>query len=133
MEGNEYACGWKEVKAGCARIFSWAQNKGFKYVVGLPRGGLVIAVVFSHLSGISLKESIVPFENVLVVDETCHTGKTIQRFKESLLNSNAFKFKTAVLFCNTKAKHFPDYCAFETDAEKITFPWYACAETNERK
>ena len=62
----------------------------FESVTGLPRGGLIPAVMVSHKLGIPFieVETLNPIEgwkmknkNTLVVDDICDSGKTLQYFQ----------------------------------------------------
>jgi hypoxanthine phosphoribosyltransferase len=52
-------------------------------VMGLPRGGLIPAVMLSHKLNLPLV--YFPLENTLIVDDICDTGKTFER-----INANYF-------------------------------------------
>jgi hypoxanthine phosphoribosyltransferase len=51
--------------------------------MGLPRGGLIPAVMLSHKLNLPLV--YFPLENTLIVDDICDTGKTFER-----INANYF-------------------------------------------
>ncbi len=59
---------------------------------------------------------------VLVVDEICDSGETIQMVKERCLAMGASEVKSAVLYSHTKASHVPDYIGIITD-ELLLNPW----------
>ena len=70
----------------------------FKNIYGLPRGGLIPAVMLSHRLNIPLvKGDISP--DTLIVDDICDSGETLDKFvkKHQTLYSFPFNLKTAVL------------------------------------
>jgi hypoxanthine phosphoribosyltransferase len=64
-------------------ILSKQITKNITSVMGLPRGGLIPAVMLSHKLNLPLINS--PTENTLIVDDICDTGKTFER-----INANYF-------------------------------------------
>ncbi len=60
-------------------------EEDFDTIFGLPRGGLIPAVMLSHKTGISyfdaFRFSIPGNGHVLVVDDICDSGKTLQHLE----------------------------------------------------
>ena len=94
------------------------------YVTGIPRGGVIPAVMFSHkydISYIELEEAKrFPREyrqKIILFDDICDTGKTL---KDIHLNH----FITATLAYKTTAKYIPDFFSeVIKDDRWIVFPW----------
>ncbi len=89
------------------------------YICGIPRGGLIPAVLLSHKTGISyfdaFRFSIPGNGHVLVVDDICDSGKTLQHLE----------YKTAVLHYKPHTSIIePTFyaCKFESD-DWIVYPW----------
>ena len=91
-----------------------------KNIYGVPRGGLIPAVVLSHLLGRPLileREQI--SEDTMIVDDTCDSGATLARLAEltkgtvvSLCANEKRKIKVPrLLFART------------TKGKWIVFPW----------
>lgn len=62
----------------------------YKYITGIPRGGLIPAVMLSHQLVIPYREltliandPLISPESVLMVDDISDTGETIRRFIEA--------------------------------------------------
>ena len=86
-------------------------GKKFDTIKGLPRGGLIPAVILSHKSGISYASHGLP----LVVDDICDSGKTLK----------TIQFPTAVLHYKPHTSIIePTFyaCKFESD-DWIVYPW----------
>jgi hypoxanthine phosphoribosyltransferase len=90
-----------------------------KYITGLPRGGLIPAVLLSHMLDIpfvSLEniKSIHP-KSVLIVDDIADSGKTLERYNQ---------YQTAVLHYKPQSIHTPTYYSNEIANEKwIVYPF----------
>jgi len=92
----------------------------FVAVTGVPRGGLIPAVMLSHRLGLKY----VPYEQatknrkpILVVDDIADSGFTL-----TAVGSKGFK--TATLCIRYSTQYTPDYYGEEvTDDKWLVFPW----------
>lgn len=114
---------WNDVDRAINRIVASIDNSEIKInaVGGMPRGGLIPAVMISHRLGIpfvsqaNIKDI---FGNILIVDDICDSGKTLNQFK---FENNIY---TATLHWKQSADYQPHYfweVAFEN--EWIVYPW----------
>jgi len=89
------------------------------YITGLPRGGLIPAVMLSHklnipYVNISLIRAL-PAVDVLVVDDIADSGETLLQYKA---------YQTAVLHYKLQSEATPTYYAEEVENEDwIVYPW----------
>ena len=114
---------WNDVDRAINRIVASINSNGTKFeaVGGLPRGGLIPAVMLSHRLSIPFvaQANISSIEgDILVVDDICDTGRTLKRFK---FENNIY---TAALHWKQSADYQPNYfweIAYEN--EWIVYPW----------
>tara|TARA_R110000823_G_scaffold283986_1_gene402131 strand:- start:27 stop:422 length:396 start_codon:yes stop_codon:yes gene_type:complete len=104
---------WEEVEILVNILYDNILESGEKFntIKGLPRGGLIPAVMLSHKSGISYASH----GNALVVDDICDSGKTLK----------TIQFPTAVLHYKPHTSIIePTFyaCKFESD-DWIVYPW----------
>lgn len=89
-------------------------------IYGLPRGGLVPAVILSHKLGVPLL--LAPCENCVVVDDIADTGVTLQHFASK-------GYRIAVIWYKAcRSRVVPDYYAMKSRTPGgawIVFPWEA--------
>ena len=93
-------------------------------VAGIPRGGLIPAVMFSHTLGIpyisysSAKQlSKMDRKRTLVIDDICDTGLTL---KEAI----TYDFHTAALSTRTGSAVTPTFSGEFIDHDRwLVFPW----------
>jgi hypoxanthine phosphoribosyltransferase len=88
-------------------------------IFGLPRGGLVPAVMLSHKLNVPLL--LAPCEGCVVVDDIADTGTSLLHYKER-------GYKIAVIWYKPKSKVKPDFCAVNESRSKmggawVVFPW----------
>lgn len=110
---------WQEFDEDVEKIAEWARDKKFQSVYGIPRGGLILAVVLSHrlqIPQIFSAEDIT--KTTLVVDDISDTGKTLQVFEARL----GFRPTIATIFCHKNTSQIPHFCLREK-TEWIIFPW----------
>ena len=118
--------GWGELEESVSKLVS--NIKEVDYVVGIPRGGLIIAVMISHRLGIKhmtidhlekLEED--GFElikkRILIVDDISDSGQTLKRYKKD-------GYTTATLDVRNSTITVPDhYVNWLDNTNWIVYPW----------
>lgn len=112
----------------------WLANLNLKYIFGVPRGGLIMAVHLSHHLKLefvhTLDEiSIDTPEGLLIVDDLTHTGITLEKLIPKMYRS---KVKVATLFHKPTSTFVPDFFVEET-TDWIVFPYERKDETPNRE
>tara|TARA_R100000951_G_scaffold88755_1_gene76860 strand:+ start:1741 stop:2127 length:387 start_codon:yes stop_codon:yes gene_type:complete len=86
-------------------------DEDFDTVMGLPRGGLIPAVMLSHKLGLPYKLD----GNALVIDDICDSGKTLKTIQSPTAVLH-YKPHTSIIEPTFYA------CKFESD-DWIVYPW----------
>jgi len=116
---------WEWVENQIDKIGLWLDcQEPLLYVTGLPRGGLIPAVLISHrykIKFISFAEAkLLPTRlrhKTLVVDDICDTGITFAEI-------DAYEFLTLSLAFRHSSNYVPDkYCELIEDTRWLVFPW----------
>jgi hypoxanthine phosphoribosyltransferase len=108
-----------EALVDCLALNIKLSNCPPSYISGLPRGGLIPAVMLSHKLNIpfvplSLIESL-PVVDVLIVDDIADSGETLESYQ---------KYNTAVLHYKIQSEHIPTYYGIEIPNNIwISYPW----------
>ena len=92
-------------------------NKDFKGVYGIPRGGLILAVMLSHKLDIPLIMSVDDLdENSIIIDDIADTGKTLLDF---------VKYESYVVTIHEHEQSLikPDYSVIDKGDKWIVYPW----------
>lgn len=112
---------WAQLENYVEKLAESIQNKMTKVtgVYGLPRGGLVPAVMLSHKLNVPLL--LAPCEGCIIVDDIADTGVTLKHYAEK-------GFKIAVLWYKPRSVVVPDFYAVKDSRGKmggawIVFPW----------
>jgi hypoxanthine phosphoribosyltransferase len=88
------------------------------HIMGLPRGGMVPAVMLSHKLNIPFfGTGMILNKNILVVDDICDTGETLNRLKQSGCLTASIHFKST-------ATVRPDFWyGIVGEEDWIVYPW----------
>ena len=115
---------WKEVEnlVDILHTSILQSGKKFNYICGIPRGGLIPAVMLSHKLNIHYHLDIDSYyvgENYLYVDDICDSGKTLED-----IASDQFK-STAVLHYKPHTSCFePTFYAEKWNKDVwLIYPW----------
>lgn len=118
-ERMKYVVTWQEVAEFVSRLEK--EVGGFSGVYGIPRGGMVLAVMISHYYGVPLLAA--PCQRCLVVDDICDSGETLLHYANDSSNSGERKYKIATLAYKEGAAVKPDFWMIEKKDLWIVFPW----------
>ena len=117
---------WNELEIQVAELAKKIKN--VDYVVGIPRGGLVIAVMMSHRLGVKHMtidhlEKLEEFnlnidsKSILIVDDISDSGQTLKHYKKQ-------GYTTATLDVRNTTVTKPDYyCNWLETTDWIVYPW----------
>ncbi len=104
---------WTEVEHYVDKVALLCKGKHFTGVYGLPRGGLIFAVLLSHRMNIPLL--MAPCDGCIVIDDIADSGKSLLHFKEKGYFITTMHYKRG-------SRVIPDYYHTETN-DWIVYPW----------
>jgi len=109
---------WEDINSLLDNIYQ--QTKGqVGYVTGVPRGGTILAILYSHRFGIEYMENPSNhYPSLLVLDDIADTGETLKQLQ--------YKFPQplyATLHYKKQSTFKPDYFAQHIGPEWIVYPW----------
>lgn len=121
---NKLFLSWKWVDEQINIIGEQLEGKKLEFVAGVPRGGLIPAVMMSHAFGIKYisysSAKMLPGnlrKNTLVVDDISDTGRTIREADE-------LKFMTATLCMRSTTSVVPHFNgSLISNDSWLVFPW----------
>ena len=114
---------WRDIDIAVERLAINITNSKIEITAigGLPRGGLIPAVLLSHKMNIPFVSQAnvkTILGNILIVDDICDTGKTLKPFK---FESNVY---TVTLHYKNSAIIEPDFWwKIANEEEWIVYPW----------
>jgi hypoxanthine phosphoribosyltransferase len=96
-------------------------NYRFDAIYAVPRGGMIPAVLLSHMLKIPIKTDETWVERLLVVDDIADTGETIRRIEKTDFGNDE-RTKVATLYSKPWTFPGPHFLVYETE-DWIVFPW----------
>ena len=124
MMKKEKVC-WEGVECyveAVASEFKKRSNTSCTGVYGLPRGGLVLAVMLSHRLNVPLLMS--PAEDCIIVDDICDSGESLLHYVNNSSGNCKHRYFITTLYGNKNAAVQPDYYFKEKPHNTwIVFPW----------
>lgn len=123
-----YPLAWTEIDIGIQEIADTIKKSelNFNYIYGIPRGGLPLAVMLSHLLNKPLIMNLDARHKILLVDDICDSGDTIDTFLK--LSKNIVKVvclinltkRTDIISCRLG---YGEDENFTFDKKWVIFPW----------
>jgi len=113
---------WEDIEGRVLDLCQRLKHESFEAVYGVPRGGLIVAVLVSHKLGIPLITDLRDMygKKFLIVDDIADTGVTLERYKKlEVCNSATF----ATLDYHKQSIVIPDYWISEKGNKWIVYPW----------
>jgi hypoxanthine phosphoribosyltransferase len=92
-------------------------NTKIKSIYGLPRGGLVPAVILSHMLEIPLVSEAYIRGDTLIVDDICDTGETLKRYEIDKCPTLTIHYKRSAIIEPTY------WCMPVEEDQWIVYPW----------
>jgi len=113
---------WVDIEIAVSNLCNKLKDESFEAIYGIPRGGLIIAVMMSHKLDIPLITSLTNMSDkkFLVVDDIADTGKTLEKWKNLEVCNNA---KFATIDYHEQSVVEPDYWINEKGDKWIVYPW----------
>jgi len=110
---------WRDIDIAIERLAINIKKSGIEIsaIKGLQRGGLIPAVMLSHLLDIPMIEREIVSSSVLIVDDICDTGNTLTPYRQ--LNN-----PIATIHYKTSALLEPNFWfKLASQNEWIVYPW----------
>ena len=114
---------WEDVEKYIAALKKHLKEIGLKPtgVYGIPRGGLVFAVLISYNMGIPLL--MAPAKGCIVVDDIADSGRTLMHFTQNDTQFN--KYFVTTMYYHNRSLVKPDFYVKEKGHKWIKFPYEA--------
>jgi len=104
---------WSDVAFFIDKVKQYCASKHFTGVYGIPRGGLVLAVMVSYRTGLPLLQA--PAKGCLIIDDISDSGKTLLHYKE--------KGYTIATMCYKESSLVEPDMYYRKTEEWVVFPW----------
>ena len=120
---------WKQIKEDTDKLTLWInkyqkKNEKFTSIYGIPRGGIIPAVILSHKTSIPFTSYLTPqTRKLLIVDDISDSGHTLTNIFLKQLKPD-FQWISITLWIMKETKYLPSsFCRQKNKNEWIVFPW----------
>lgn len=113
---------WNTVENFISDVVKQYKDADLPGVFGIPRGGLVIAVMLSHRLNIPMLMSPVP--GCMIVDDICDSGESLLHYvkNSSGVAENGYHIVT-MFYKKNQLDIIPEYWYMEKSKDWVVFPW----------
>lgn len=112
---------WSDIDEFVEALAAEVKDRSFAGVYGLPRGGLVIAVILSHRLNIPLLSA--PCEECLVVDDICDSGESLLHICRNSSGRRQKNYVATVFYKRNDLGVKPDFFWRKKKNDWVLFPW----------
>jgi hypoxanthine phosphoribosyltransferase len=117
---NKIFVTWKEVEDYIDFVVKETKDIEFTGVYGIPRGGLVMAVMLSDRLGLPML--MAPCNGALIVDDIADSGRSLIHYTENDTQFN--KYAITTFFYHPRSMVTPHwYFKEKEEGSWIVFPW----------
>jgi len=116
---NKVYLTWDDISSAVNQLALNIKASGIEIsrIKGLHRGGLIPAVMLSHLLDIKMISSKIIPNDVLIVDDICDTGNTLKEYRE-------LNHPIATIHYKPSAIVKPNFwCVLVNEGDWIVYPW----------
>lgn len=116
---NKVYLTWEQINELLDRIHDQVGDKVGK-VTGIPRGGIILAVLYSHKFKIPYQDYRSNIKDLLILDDISDSGETVKQYKTKYPDA-----KLATLYYKENSIGLPDYYGkkIPQDFGWIVYPW----------
>ena len=112
---------WQDIEEYINYVYDFYKDKNITGVYGLPRGGLIFAVLLSHKLDIPML--MAPVENCIIIDDICDTGESLLHYQNNSSGDRANKYHITTMFYKKNDLVKPELWFKEKENKWIVYPW----------
>lgn len=121
MISKEYVT-WEMVENFIGYLVDTYKDLNITGVYGLPRGGLIFAVMLSHRLDIPMLGA--PVKGCLIVDDICDTGESLLHYAKNSSSFDKPLYHIATMYYKKNDLGIvPDVYSYNKGNKWIVFPW----------
>jgi len=112
---------WQDILDYIAKVEKWVKDNNLKPsgVLGIPRGGMILATLLSYKLDIPLLLAAAP--NCIVIDDIADSGRTLSHYTDNDTQFN--KYYITTMYYHNRSIVKPDFWVSEKEDKWIVFPW----------
>lgn len=112
---------WEDIEKYIEDVYNFYKDKDITGVYGLPRGGLVLAVILSHKMNIPLL--MAPTENCIIIDDICDSGESLLHYYKNSSGDKIYKYHITTMFYKDNNLVEPEFYSYKKEDKWVIYPW----------
>lgn len=112
---------WGDIEEYIEEVNTFYKNKKITGVYGLPRGGLILAVMLSHKMNIPLL--MAPVEDCIIIDDICDSGESLLHYYRNSSGDKKNKYHITTMFYRYNDLVEPEFYYIRNEKDWIVYPW----------
>ena len=112
---------WENIKEYISNVAKFYENKNITGVYGLPRGGLIFAVMLSHKMDIPLL--MAPIKNCIIIDDICDSGESLLHYYKNSSGNKKNMYHITTMYYKENELVQPELWFKEKTNDWIVYPW----------
>ncbi len=112
---------WKDIEDYIDYVTDYYKDKNISGVYGIPRGGLILAVLISHRLNIPML--MAPADNCIIVDDICDSGETLLHYKKNSSGDKEYNYHITTMFYKDNNLVEPELYFMKKEDKWIVYPW----------
>lgn len=118
---NKEYVNWYDIHEYIDFVCSNYKEQKITGVYGLPRGGLILAVMLSHRLNIPLLMS--PTESCIIIDDICDSGESLLHYYKNSSGDKINKYHITTMYYKENNLVTPELWYKEKEDKWIVYPW----------
>lgn len=112
---------WKDIENYIEQVAKYYENSNITGVYGIPRGGLIFAVMLSHRMNIPLLQA--PCKDCIIIDDISDTGESLLHYQNNSSGNEKLKYHITTMFYREGSLVKPEYYSNLKEDKWIIYPW----------
>lgn len=118
---NKNYVSWSDIELFIDKVSNEYKDKNITGVYGLPRGGLIFAVMLSHKMNIPLL--MAPTENCIIIDDICDSGESLVHYYRNSSGNELNKYHIVTMYYKDNELVQPEFYMNKKEDKWIVYPW----------
>lgn len=112
---------WAEIEEYLKKVKQQYEGQRITGVYGIPRGGLIFAVILSHMMNIPLL--LAPVEDCIIIDDICDSGESLVHYYKNTSGNKKNKYHITTMYYKENNLVKPEFYLKEKENKWIVYPW----------
>ena len=112
---------WEDIEEYINLVAEYYLNKNIIGIYGIPRGGLIFAVLLSHKMNIPILQA--PVENCIIIDDICDTGESLVHYYKDSSGEKRNKYHITTMYYKENNLVKPELYLHKKENKWIVYPW----------